>query len=98
MLEPMSARLASLCSRNGIRLAETPTSCLGETSTKLTSLGPVTWKSPLYLARTFSGNPFPYRPGWPMHLLGPTPCLLPRRPLDFVSLRWASHLLPSDRG
>ena len=32
MLEPISARFASLCSRKGMRLAETPTSCLGETS------------------------------------------------------------------
>ena len=32
MFEPMSARLASSCSRNGIRPAETPTICLGEMS------------------------------------------------------------------
>ena len=30
MLEPMSARLASSFSRNGIKLAATETSCLGE--------------------------------------------------------------------
>ena len=32
MFEPMSARLASSCSRNGIRPAATETSCFGETS------------------------------------------------------------------
>ena len=32
MFEPISARLASSCSRNGIRPAETPTICLGEMS------------------------------------------------------------------
>ena len=32
MLEPISARLASSCSRNGIRPAETPTIWLGATS------------------------------------------------------------------
>jgi hypothetical protein len=32
MLEPINARLASSCSRKGIRLAATETSCLGETS------------------------------------------------------------------
>jgi hypothetical protein len=33
MFEPMSARLASSFSRNGIRLAATETSCFGDTST-----------------------------------------------------------------
>ena len=32
MLEPIKARLASSFSRNGIKLAATDTSCLGETS------------------------------------------------------------------
>ena len=32
MFEPISARLASSCSRNGISPAETPTICFGETS------------------------------------------------------------------
>ena len=32
MFEPISARLASSCSRNGIKPAETPTICLGEMS------------------------------------------------------------------
>jgi hypothetical protein len=32
MLEPISARLASSCSRNGINAAETDTICFGETS------------------------------------------------------------------
>ena len=33
MFEPISARLASSCSRNGISAAETPMICFGETST-----------------------------------------------------------------
>jgi hypothetical protein len=33
MFEPISARLASSCSRNGISAADTPTICLGEMST-----------------------------------------------------------------
>ncbi len=32
MFEPISARLASSCSRNGINPAETPTICFGEMS------------------------------------------------------------------
>ena len=32
MFEPINARLASSCSRNGIKLAATETSCFGETS------------------------------------------------------------------
>ena len=32
MFEPINARLASSCSRNGIKLAATETNCLGETS------------------------------------------------------------------
>jgi hypothetical protein len=33
MFEPMSARFASSCSRNGISDAEMPTICFGEMST-----------------------------------------------------------------
>ena len=34
MFEPISARFASSCSRNGISAADTPTVCFGEMSTK----------------------------------------------------------------
>ena len=40
MLEPISARLASSFSRNGISAAATETSCFGETSMKSMSSGP----------------------------------------------------------
>ena len=36
MFEPMSARLASSCSKNGISAAATETTCFGETSMKFT--------------------------------------------------------------
>ena len=39
MLEPMSARLASSCSRNGISAAAMETSCSGLTSMKSIRLG-----------------------------------------------------------
>ncbi len=39
MFEPISARLASSCSRNGISPAETPTICFGEMSMYSTLLG-----------------------------------------------------------
>ena len=39
MLAPMSARLASSCSRNGIRAVATETICFGETSISWTSVG-----------------------------------------------------------
>ena len=39
MLEPISARLASSFSRNGISAAATETSCFGETSIAVTSSG-----------------------------------------------------------
>ena len=39
MFEPMSARLASSFSRNGMRAAATDTSCLGDTSMKCSSSG-----------------------------------------------------------
>ena len=39
MLEPISARLASSCSRNGIIAVATDQICSGETSIRSTSLG-----------------------------------------------------------
>ena len=54
MFEPMSARFASSCSRNGIRLAETPTSCFGLMSTYSTSSLGMRRKSPLTRATTAS--------------------------------------------
>ena len=49
MLEPISALLASSCSRNGIRAVEAETICLGEMSRKSTFSGPTSAMSPLYL-------------------------------------------------
>jgi len=46
MFEPMSARLASSCSRKGISEALTPTICRGATSMKSTCSGPAKKKSP----------------------------------------------------
>ena len=46
MLEPMSARLASSFSRNGISAAATDTSCLGETSMNSIVSGRARMKSP----------------------------------------------------
>ena len=45
MFEPISARFASSCSRNGIRPAETPTICFGEMSMYWTWSTPTVWKS-----------------------------------------------------
>ncbi len=47
MFEPISARLASSCSRNGISPAETPTICFGETSMYSTWLETIDPSSPL---------------------------------------------------
>jgi hypothetical protein len=47
MLEPMRARLASSCSRNGIRPADTPTIWLGATSMYSMSSAGTSTKSPL---------------------------------------------------
>ena len=52
MFEPISARLASSCSRNGIRPAETPTICLGEMSMYWTWSTGIVWKSVWYRAMT----------------------------------------------
>ena len=46
MFEPISARLASSFSRNGISAAATETSCFGETSIAVTSSGFTSRKSP----------------------------------------------------
>ena len=50
MLEPIRARFASSCSKNGINEAAIDTSCFGETSIKEASLGSISRKSPLNLA------------------------------------------------
>ena len=47
MLEPMSARFASLCSRNGMRLALTPSICFGEMSMYSSFLVSTSMNSPL---------------------------------------------------
>ena len=52
MFEPIKARLASSCSRNGIRPAETPTICLGEMSMYWTCSVGIVWKSVWYRAMT----------------------------------------------
>ena len=46
MLEPISARLASSFSRNGISAAATETNCFGDTSIAVTSSGRTRRKSP----------------------------------------------------
>ncbi|OPY06413.1 MAG: hypothetical protein A4E67_01479 [Syntrophaceae bacterium PtaB.Bin038] len=46
MLEPMSARFASSCSRKGMRAAATETSWFGETSMSSTSSGTTVTNSP----------------------------------------------------
>ena len=47
MFEPIRARLASLCSRNGMRLAETPTIWFGATLAYSMVFGSASRKSPL---------------------------------------------------
>jgi hypothetical protein len=46
MFAPMSARLASLCSRNGISAVATDTICAGATSMNSTSFGAAVTASP----------------------------------------------------
>ena len=46
MFEPIKARLASSCSRKGIKPAETPTIWLGATSMYCTWSTGTIWKSP----------------------------------------------------
>ena len=61
MLEPISARLASSFSRNGISAAATETSCFGETSIRSTSSGRHRMKSPFLrqLVRSAAMRPSP---------------------------------------
>ena len=59
MLLPISARLASSFSRNGISAAATDTSCLGETSTAVTSVGFTRRKSPCLRTDTRSSVKWP---------------------------------------
>ena len=54
MLEPISARLASSFSRNGISAAATDTSCFGDTSIAVTSSGLTSRKSPCRRTETRS--------------------------------------------
>ena len=61
MFEPISARLASSCSRNGIIAVATDQICSGETSTRSTSLGPTVTYWPACVRQRISG-PF-RRPG-----------------------------------
>ena len=56
MLEPISARLASSFSRNGISAAATDTSCLGETSMKSMVSGRASTKSPFWRQLTRSST------------------------------------------
>ena len=54
MFEPISARLASSFSRNGISAAATETSCFGDTSIAVTSSGFTSRKSPCRRTETSS--------------------------------------------
>ena len=56
MFEPIRARLASSCSRNGISPAETPTICFGLMSTYCTVSGLTTTKSPWNRAMTLPAS------------------------------------------
>ena len=57
MFEPISARLASSCSRNGIIAVATDQICSGETSTRSTSLGPTVTYCPACVRHRIS-EPF----------------------------------------
>ena len=60
MFAPISARLASLCSRNGIRAVATDTICAGATSMNSTSFGTAVTASPrLERQRTLSFRNLP---------------------------------------
>ncbi len=52
MLEPISARLASLCSKKGIKLAAMEAIWFGATSISSSSFGSTTGKSPIWRAFT----------------------------------------------
>ena len=55
MFEPMSARFASSCSRNGIIAVATDQICSGETSSRSTSLGPTVTYWPACVRQRISG-------------------------------------------
>ena len=55
MFEPISARLASSCSRNGIIAVATDQICSGETSMRSTSLGATVTYWPASVRQTTSG-------------------------------------------
>ena len=55
MFEPISARLASSCSRNGIIAVVTDQICSGETSMRSTSLGATVTYWPASVRQTTSG-------------------------------------------
>ena len=55
MFEPISARLASSCSRNGIIAVATDQICSGETSIRSTSLGATVTYWPACVRQTTSG-------------------------------------------
>ena len=59
MFEPISARLASSCSRNGISAVATETICFGDTSIISISSGGASSNSPLRRAETFWEVNFP---------------------------------------
>ena len=63
MFEPISARLASSFSRNGISEAATETSCFGETSIRSTFAGGFSMKSPPLRVetRSLTNRPSPSR-------------------------------------
>ena len=60
MLQPISARLASSCSRNGINDAAALTSCFGETSMYWSCFGVTTGKSLRERARMLSARKWPF--------------------------------------
>ena len=60
MLLPISARLASSCSRNGISAADTPTSCMGLMSMYCTSLVATWLNSPFTRLSTVSPTILPF--------------------------------------
>ena len=59
MLDPINARLASSCSRNGIKDAAIEAICVGETSINETSSGATTGKSAFKRAFTRERTNFP---------------------------------------
>ncbi len=59
MFAPISARLASSCSRNGISEAATETTCVGDTSMYWMRSGEVSTDSPFSRAETSSSTSWP---------------------------------------